>query len=76
MATLTKPKLIGCASCDSGSICIVDPSHLEVSETGSVRLPNWNLYTSFNTEVGDDEFTVYEQRDNRGRLRRVVIEIQ
>ena len=30
---------------------------------------------SFNTEIGDGEFAVYEQRDRRGRLKRIVIEI-
>lgn len=76
MALLTDPKLIGCISCDSGQIAVVDPSYLGVSEAGSVRLPSWNLYTRFNTEVGDGEFTVYEQRDTKGRLRRVVIELE
>lgn len=76
MAVLSKPKLIGCVSSDSGRLSVLDPSYLDVSEAGSVRLPNWNLYTSFDTEVGDGEFTVYEQRDTRGRLRRIVIELE
>lgn len=76
MALLTKPKLIGCVSSDSGSISVLDPAHLQVSEAGSVSLPKWNLYTSFDTEVGDGEFTVYEQRDSKGRLRRIVIELE
>lgn len=76
MTTLTKPRFIGCVSCDSGTLAVVDPSHLEVSETGSVRLPQWNLFTSFNTELGDGEFTVHEQRDRRGKLRRIVIELE
>ena len=76
MPTLNKPQIIGVTACDSGSICIVDPSHIEVSESGSVRFPRWSLYTSFNTDIGDGEFSVYEQRDRRGRLRRVVIEIE
>ena len=76
MAVLSKPKLIGCVKVDSGSISVLDPCHLGVSEAGAVRLPNWNLYTRFDTEVGDGEFTVYEQRDSRGRLRRVVIELE
>jgi hypothetical protein len=41
-----------------------------------VQLPYWNLFTSVNTEVGDGEFVVYAQRDNRGCLRRVIIEIE
>lgn len=76
MLTLTKPKLIGCVSSDSGSIALVDPCHLGVSESGSVSLPAWNLYTQVDTEVGDGEFTVYEERDRRGRLRRIVIELE
>jgi hypothetical protein len=30
---------------------------------------------SFSTEIGDGEFAVYEERDRRGKLRRIVIEI-
>jgi hypothetical protein len=45
-----------------------------VSESGAVRFPSWNLYTAFDTELGDGEFTVYEQRDRRGKLKRIVIE--
>ena len=76
MALLSSPKLIGCVSSDSGRLSVLDPSHLGVYEAGSVCLPNWNLYTSFDTEIGDGEFTVYEQRDTKGRLRRVVIELE
>jgi hypothetical protein len=76
VALLTKPKLIGCVSSDSGSISVLDPAHLQVSEAGSIRLPKWNLYTSFETEVGDGEFTVYEQRNHRGKLCRIVIELE
>ena len=75
MVTLTKPKLIGCVSCDSGNLSVLDPCHLSVSDSGAVSLPAWNLHTSFDTEIGDGEFTVYEQRDRRGRLRKIVIEI-
>jgi hypothetical protein len=75
VVTLTKPKLIGCVSSDSGSIAVVDPCHLEASE-GSVRLPAWNLYTNVDTEIGDGEFCVYAQRDRQGRLRRIVIELE
>lgn len=76
MATLTKPKLIGCVSSDSGCLSVLDPAHLQVSEGGSVSMPKWNLFTSFETEVGDGEFTVYAQRDSRGKLRRVIIELE
>ena len=72
---LNRRKLIGCVSSDSGSIAVVDPCHLSVSESGEVCLPAWNLHTSFTTGLGDGEFTVYEQRDQRGKLKRVVIEI-
>ncbi len=74
MAALTKPRIIGCVSIDSGAVAILDPCHLEVSDGGTIRLPAWNHYTSFDTEVGDEEVTVYEQRDYRGKLRRVIIE--
>lgn len=76
MAVLCKPKIIGTVACDSGSIALVDPSYLEVSDTDTVRLPDWNLFTSVNTEMGDGEFVVYAQRDGLGRLRRVIIEIE
>ena len=39
-------------------------------------MPPWNLFTSVNTEIGDGEFTVHEQRDSKGRLRRIVIELE
>ena len=75
MVTLTRPKLIGTVSCDSGQVSVLDASHLEVTE-GSVQLPPWNLYTSIDTEIGDGEFSVYTQRDRQGRLRRIVIELE
>ena len=76
MALLCKPKIIGTVACDSGSIALVDPSYLKVSDTDTVRLPDWNLFTSINTEMGDGEFVVYAQRDSLGQLRRVIIEIE
>jgi hypothetical protein len=76
VATLTKPKLIGCVSSDSGRLSVLDTSHLQVSESGKVSLPSWDLYTSFSTEVGDGEFTVYEQRDTKGKLCRILIELE
>lgn len=75
MAVLSKPKIIGTVSCDSGTIAITDPAYLQVSKEDTVRMPEWNLFTSFNTEVGDGEFVVYAQRDSLGNLRRVIIEI-
>jgi hypothetical protein len=41
-----------------------------------VSMPPWNLFTTINTEIGDGEFTVHEQRDSNGRLRRIVIELE
>jgi hypothetical protein len=76
MAVLSKPKIIGTVSCDSGSIAVVDPTYLQASKENSVQLPQWNLFTSFDTEVGDGEFVVYSQRDGRGRLRRIIIELE
>lgn len=76
MATLTRPKIIGCVSCDSGTLAVVDPSHLGVTQAGAVSMPPWNLFTTVNTEIGDGEFTVHEQRDSNGRLRRIVIELE
>lgn len=76
MPTLSKPQLIGCVSCDSGNLAVLDPCHIEMSESGTVRLPGWNLYTSVSTDIGDGEFSVYEQRDRRGKLRRIIVEIE
>lgn len=76
MAVLCKPKIIGTVSCDSGSIAVVDPTYLQTSEETPVQLPQWNLFTSIDTEVGDGEFVVYAQRDGRGRLRRIIIELE
>ena len=76
MPTLSKPKHIGHVCSDSGVLCIVDPCHIEVSKGGTVRFPRVNLYTAVDTELGDGEFTVHEQRDSCGRLRRIVIEIE
>lgn len=76
MPVLCKPKIIGTVSCDSGSIAVVDPAYLQTSEETPVQFPQWNLFTSFDTEVGDGEFVVYAQRDGRGRLRRIIIELE
>jgi len=53
----------------SGKLIVTDPCYLNSFEAlGSAAV-------SFNTEIGDGEFAVYEERDKRGRLRRIVIEI-
>lgn len=75
MAAKSKAKLIGRVSTDSGELSVLDPSHLEASTTGDVKLPKYNLFTSFETEVGDGEFEIYELRDRAGKLRRIVITI-
>ena len=76
MPVLCKPKIIGTVSCDSGSIAVVDPTYLETSDNTPVTFPSWNLFTSVDTELGDGEFSVYAQRDGRGRLRRIIIELE
>ncbi len=76
MFHLERPKRIGTVCCDSGSLSVLDPAHLNVSEAGKVRLPGRNLQTSFDTEVGDGEFQIYELRDRQGRLRRIVIDLE
>lgn len=69
MALLAPKKPLGTCFCDSGKLIVTDPCYLNSSEAlGSSAV-------SFNTEIGDGEFAVYEERDKRGRLRRIVIEI-
>ncbi len=75
MSTKPQAKLIGKVSTDSGELSVLDPSHLEASHTGDVKLPQYDLFTSFETEVGDGEFEIYELRDRAGKLRRIVITI-
>jgi len=76
MPVLCKPKIIGTVSCDSGSIAVVDPIYLETLDNTPITFPSWNLFTSVDTELGDGEFSVYAQRDGRGRLRRIIIELE
>ena len=75
MSKKTKPKLIGRVSSDSGVISVLDHTHLYVNECGRVNLPQYNLYTAIDTEIGDGEFQIYELRDTEGKLRRIVITI-
>ena len=74
MSILCQPRKINSVSCDSGSICIVDPCYLE-NLSSAIGRSSVSFGASFNTEVGDGEFNIYEQRDNKGHLRRIVIEI-
>jgi len=76
VVTLSKPKLIGTVSCDSGELSLLDMAYLQVSESGSICMPSRGLHTSIPTEIGDGEFPVYTQRDRQGRLRRIVIELE
>jgi hypothetical protein len=69
MSLLSAPKTLGTCYCDSGKLLITDPSYLKANEAlGPASI-------SFSTEIGDGEFAVYEERDRRGKLRRIVIEI-
>ena len=76
MLSLTKPKLIGSVCSDSGSLSIVDPTYITVSRSNKVNFPKCHLFTSFDTEIGDGEFPVYEMRDKQGRLKCIVIDIE
>ena len=76
VSTVFKPKFIGSVAVDSGVISVIDHTHIKVDETGSVDLPSYNLYTAINTEIGDGEYNVYECRDNKGGLRKIIIDIQ
>jgi hypothetical protein len=69
MSLLAFQKSLGTCYCDSGQLIVTDPSYLNSVETIQ------SAAVSFNTEIGDGEFSVYEQRDRCGRLRRIVIEI-
>ena len=76
VATVFKPKFIGRVAVDSGIISVIDHTHIKVDETGSVDLPSYNLYTAINTEIGDGEYKIYECRDDKGGLRKIIIDIQ
>tara|TARA_R100001460_G_scaffold43309_2_gene79595 strand:+ start:174 stop:404 length:231 start_codon:yes stop_codon:yes gene_type:complete len=75
VTTVFKPKLIGSVAVDSGIISVIDPVHIKVDNGGSIRLPSYNLYTSINTEIGDGEYNIYECRDDKGGLRKIIIDI-
>ena len=76
VSTVFKPKFIGSVAVDSGVISVIDRSHIKVDKTGSINLPSYNLYTEINTEVGDGEYKIYECRDDKGGLRKIIIDIQ
>ena len=73
---LNKPKCIGKVAVDSGVISVIDHTHIKVNDTGSIDLPSYNLYTAINTEIGDGEYKIYECRDDKGGLRKIIIDIQ
>ena len=70
-----KMKLIGKVIIDSGIISVLDHTHLNVNESGRINLPSYNLYTAIDTEIGDGEFKVYEKRDRKGKLKKIIIDI-
>lgn len=76
VTAIYKPKFIGSVAVDSGVISVVDHTQIKVNETGSIDLPSYDLYTAINTEIGDGEYNVYECRDNKGGLRKIIIDIQ
>ena len=76
VSTVFKPKFIGSVAVDSGVISVIDRSYIKVDKTGSINLPSYNLYTEINTEVGDGEYKIYECRDDKGGLRKIIIDIQ
>jgi len=76
MVTIFKPKCIGKVAVDSGVISVVDATHIKVTKGGEINLPSYNLYTAINTEIGDGEYNIYECRDDRGGLRKIIIDIQ
>ena len=71
-----KPKCIGKVAVDSGIISVLDTTHIKVDKGGSLNLPSYNLYTAINTEIGDGEYDIYECRDDKGGLRKIIIDIQ
>ncbi len=76
MTAIYKPKLIGSVAVDSGIISVIDSSHIKADKSGSIHLPSYNLYTDINTEIGDGEYNIYECRDDKGGLRKIIIDIQ
>ena len=76
MSPLLRPKCIGRVAVDSGVISVLDTTHIKVDKGGSLNLPSYNLYTEINIEVGDGEYKVYECRDEKGGLSKIIIDIQ
>ena len=76
VSTVFKPKFIGSVAVDSGVISVLDTTHIKVDKGGSLNMPSYNLYTAINTEVGDGEYKIYECRDEKGGLSKIIIDIQ
>ena len=76
MTTVFKPKCIGKVAVDSGVISVVDATNIKVNKAGEINLPSYNLYTAIYTEIGDGEYDIYECRDDKGGLRKIIIDIQ
>ena len=76
VATVFKPKFFGSVAVDSGVISVIDHTHIKVNKAGEINLPSYNLYTAINTEIGDGEYDIYECRDDKGGLRKIIIDIQ
>ena len=74
MLLLSPKKHLGTCSSDSGQLIITDPSYVNSGQ--AMGQPMDELAVSFNTEVGDGEFSVYEERNRYGQLKRIVIEIE
>ena len=70
-----KTKHVGNVAVDSGIISVLDHTHIGVSSSGDIDLPRYNLYAAIETEVGDGEYEVYEIRDQKGRLKKIIIDI-
>jgi len=68
-------KYVGNVAVDSGIIFVLDHTHIGVSSSGGIDLPRYNLYAAIKTEVGDGEYEVYEMRDHKGRLKKIIIDI-
>lgn len=71
MSTLCSPCRVGNVSVESGSIAVFDPCYLDSMPSNHLRFGY-----RINTEIGDGDFHVYEQRTSKGKLKRIIIEIE